>query len=232
MLRVKAIAPLRLEPAEVVRRQARYDLLGGPELEITLVNLEGEGAPLRFDHHQEIAASERLTYQSMLDADPGQYDVLLPDCVLDPAVDWTPAPAVPVHGILRLASGFIHALGLPFAAVTRNAAIGDELRRKVESYGLSQYLSSVEILDVDFCFVSDHDQWEKAMKPLVEDLSRKGVKVLLNGCSAVDIGQRRVGELLIVDPTELALRALGVGERVGAISSRMAHQDGDSGALA
>lgn len=230
MLRVKAIAPLRLEPAEMVRRQARYDLLGGPELEITLVNLEGEGAPLRFDHHQEIAVSERLTYQSMLDTDPDQYDVLLPDCVLDPAVDWTPVPSVAVHGILRLASGFIHALGLPFAAVTRNATIGDELRRKVESYGLLQYLSSVEILDVDFCFVSDHDQWEKAMKPLAEALSKQGVKVLLNGCSAVDIGQRRVGELLVVDPTELALRALSVGEDVGAITKRMTSPAGGSSA--
>lgn len=199
----------------MIRRQSRYDLLGGGDLKITLFNLEGPDAPLRFDSHDEIAVSEKLTYQSMLDSDPDQFDALLPDCVLDPAVGWIPAPSIAVYGILRLATGFLNALGLSFAAVTRNAVIGDELRLKVKNYGLSQSLTSVEILDVDFCFVSDHDQWEGAMKPLAERLSEKGVKVLLNGCSAVDVLQRNVGDLVVVDPTELALRALRVANGLG-----------------
>lgn len=218
MLRVKAIAPLRLDPEEMIRRQARYDLLGGRELKISLVNLTGKDAPLRFDHPEQIEASEQLTYQEMLNTDPGSFDVLLPDCVLDPAIGKLPVPTIPVHGILRLASGFIHSLGRSFAAITRNKVIGEELQRKVESYGLGPYLSSVEVLDVDFCFVSDHDQWETAMKPVADRLSARGVEILLNGCSAVDIAQRRLGNILVIDPTELALRALVLAGSVGAIS--------------
>lgn len=219
MLRVKTISPLKLEPEEVVRRQARYDALAAPDLEVTLFNLEGDDAPLRFDHPEEIEASEALTYREMRNTDPAEFDVLLPDCVLDPGLDKLPAPAVPAQGILRLASGFIHAMGSSFAAITRNAAIGEELSRKVGSYGLGTALSSVEILDVDFCFVSDHSQWELAMGPVVKRLASQGVKVLLNGCSAVDISQRRLEGVLVVDPTELALRALSVGYRIGAFSS-------------
>lgn len=216
---MKAIAPLRLEPEELIRRQSRYDLLGGPNLKITLFNLDGDGAPLRFDKPEEIVSSEHLTYREMLATDPDLFDVILPDCVLDPAVNWTPSPDVNVQGILRLAGGFISSLDVPFAAVTRNSVIGNDLRNKIEAYGLSKFLTSVEILDIDFCFVSDSDQWEAAMKPLATELSKRGVRVLLNGCSAVDIQMRRIGDLLVVDPTELALRALVVAEGIGAISS-------------
>lgn len=214
MIKVKAIAPLRLEEDEVARRQRRYDHLAAGEMEITLVNLEGEGAPLRFDSPEEIESSERLTYEEMLRTDPGEFDVILPDCVLDPGIDRRPASAVPAVGILALAVGHLHSLGVSFAAVTRNAVIGAELERKVKAYGLGDSLTGVEVLDIDFCFVSDHEGWSKAMAPLARSLADRGVGVLLNGCSAVDMASRSVEGVLVVDPTELALRMLGAASRV------------------
>lgn len=215
MLKIKAIAPLRLESQELQRRQRRYDALAGSELSVTLVNLEGKNAPKRLENGDDLAASEELTLQMIRDTSPNSFDAILPDCVLDPGVCVDQDAHLPVYGILRLSGGFIHALGYSFAAVTRNETIGGELARKIERYGFSSSLRSVETLNVDFCFVSDHDQWEGAMKPLAESLSKRGIGVLFNGCSAVDIAKRRVGGLVIIDPTELALQLLIAADKVG-----------------
>jgi len=215
MLRVKSIAPLRLEPAELVRRQARYQRLGGDRLDITLVNLDGDDAPGRMDTAGEIAASERLVAEEIARTDPAQFDVILPDCVLDPGIADIAEPPVPVAGILHLVAGHLASLGQRFAAVTRNQVIGDDLTRKVAAYGLSDVLTGVHVLDVDFCFVSDHAGWSQAMRPLRATLEAEGTGTLFNGCSAVDLDSDRLGAVSVVDPTALALRLLAVADSAG-----------------
>ena len=215
MLRVKAIAPLHLTDDEMIRRQARYDRLGGDQLAITLVNLTGDGAPDRFDTPEQIAASERLTALEIAGTDPDAFDVILPDCVLDPAVGEVDSPPVPVVGILQLVSSYLASVGRPFAAVTRNKVIGDELARKVDRYGLSRRLTGVHVLNVDFCLVSDHQGWAEAMAPLREELEVAGVQTLFNGCSAVDIDADHLGSVAVVDPTALALQLLSLAPSVG-----------------
>ena len=215
MLRVKAIAPLHLTDDEMIRRQARYHRLGGDQLAIMLVNLTGDGAPDRFDTPEQIAASERLTALEIAGTDPDAFDVILPDCVLDPAVGEIDSPPVPVVGILQLVSSYLASVGRPFAAVTRNKVIGDELARKVDRYGLGRRLTAVLVLDVDFCLVSDHRGWADAMAPLREELEAAGVQTLFNGCSAVDIDADHLGSVAVVDPTALALQLLSLAPSAG-----------------
>jgi allantoin racemase len=220
MLRVKSIAPLRLEPAELDRRQARYQRLGGDRLNITLVNLDGRDAPARMDTAEEIAASERLVAEEIGRTDPAQFDVILPDCVLDPGIADVADPPVPVAGILHLVAGHLASLGQRFAAVTRNQVIGDDLASKVGAYGLSDVLTGVHVLDVDFCFVSDHASWAQAMRPLQARLEAEGTGTLFNGCSAVDLDDDRLGRVSLVDPTALALRLLAVAGDAGLVGRR------------
>jgi len=208
MLRVKAIAPLRLAPEEMVRRQARYDRLGANHVQVTLFNLEGR-APCQLNTPDEIVESESFVRDEIARTDAREFDVILPDCVLDPAVGEAGESPVPLAGILRLAAGHLASLGEPFSAVTRNAAIGNELRRKIGGYGLGEFLTSVELLDVDFCFVSDHSGWAAAMEPVCASLAGHGVTRLLNGCSAVDVSDRHVNGVVVIDPTELAIQLLG-----------------------
>lgn len=219
MLRVKAIAPLQLADDEMVRRQARYDRLGGDRLAITLVNLTGKGAPERFDTPQQIAASERLTAREVMRTDPAAFDVILPDCVLDPAVGAVEGPPVPLVGILHLVTSYLASVGRPFAAVTRNRVIGEELVRKVGHYGLGRWLAGLHVLDVDFCLVSDHQGWADAMAPLRGKLESAGVQTLFNGCSAVDIDVDQLGSLAVVDPTALALQLLSLAPAAGLVGS-------------
>lgn len=217
MLRVKAIAPLHLSDEEMYRRQARFDRLGGDQLAITLVNLTGNGAPQRLDTPGQIVVSERLTAEDIDRTDRSRFDVVMPDCVLDPAVTEGAATPVPVAGILRLVTGYLAAMDRPFAAVTRNRAIGDELARKVKSYGLSAWLTGIHVLDVDFCLVADHQGWSDAMAPLRGELEAAGVQTLFNGCSAVDLDTDHLGSVAVVDPTALALRLLTLAPTVGVV---------------
>lgn len=217
MLRVKAIAPLQLADDELIRRQARYDRLGGDRLAITLVNLSGDDAPDRFDTPEQIAASERLTAREVMRTDQEAFDLILPDCVLDPAVGDVEDPPRPVVGILHLVTSYLASVGRPFAAVTRNQVIGEELARKVSHYGLARWLTGVHVLDVDFCLVSDHRGWADAMAPLRGELESTGVQTLFNGCSAVDIDADHLGSVAVVDPTALALQLLSLAPAAGLV---------------
>jgi Asp/Glu/hydantoin racemase len=219
MLRVKAIAPLHLTDEEVQRRQLRYEHLSGKALVVKLFNLD-QRAPEQLNTAEDIAASELLVREEILRTTTEEFDVILPDCVLDPAVGEMSESPVPLVGILRLAAGYISSIGETFAAVTRNKAIGNELSRKIESYGLAGWLTSVALLDVDFCLISDNSGWSVAMEPVTSRLAANGVSKLINGCSAVDIADRNVGSVLVIDPTQLALKLLGVAWSVGALGNQ------------
>lgn len=223
MMRVKAVAPLRLPAEEMVRRQRRYTRLGGDRLSLSLVNLP-EAAPRRLDSAGDIALSERLVRTEIGRTDPDRFDLVLPDCVLDPGVAGVaataegtgePDPPVPVAGILRLAAGHLAALGQPFAAVARNRPIADELAARLTAYGLADRLVSIHVLDADFCLVSDDAGWSAALAPLAATLAASGVRTLLNGCSAVELPDNRINGVLVVDPTWLALRLLAVADETG-----------------
>ncbi|HUY50276.1 MAG TPA: aspartate/glutamate racemase family protein [Streptosporangiaceae bacterium] len=209
MLRIAAIAPLRLTPEEMDRRQRRYHQLGGDAVRIDLTNL-GRGAPRRLETAADIARSETAVREVISTTDPARYDCVLPDCVLDPAAGDPPEKGIPVFGILRLAVGHLASLGLSFAAVTRNSAIADELLRRVNDYGLARSVETVRVLDADFCLISDDSGWSDALSPVTASLARSGTRMLLNGCSAVDLPDNRINGVTVVDPTKLAIRVLAL----------------------
>lgn len=209
MLRILAIAPLRLTDAELARRQRRYHQLGGDSVRIDLTNLEG-GAPERLETDDDIATSDEAVREVIRRTDAARYDCILPDCVLDPGVADAPRTGVPVFGILRLVSGHLTSLGLTFAAVTRNEAIGAELRRLVTAYGFAQSIEAVHAMGADFALISDDAAWAGALSPITLTVCQHGTRTLVNGCSAVDLPSDQINGVTVVDPTKLAIRLLAV----------------------
>ena len=143
-MRVRAITPIHVDTGELVRRQHRYDTLAPPGISVHLDDLgDGADVPRALETADDIRRSEALLRSQLRRTDPAAYDLVLPDCVLDPAVDADPDQPVPVLGILRLATHLLAATGQRFAAVARNRAIADELARKVAGYGLGDLLTDV-----------------------------------------------------------------------------------------
>lgn len=204
------VAPLRLADDELARRQARYEALAEDELSVHLRNL-GPGAPERLERTADVEASWRLVAAEVAKVTPGEADLVMPDCVLDPGVGERTAPrprGVVTAGILRLSAGVLAGFGERWAAVARNAAIAAELDRRVRGYGLDDDFRGAEVIDADFCTIADPDAWCAAMAPVCARLRRQGVRFVLNGCSAVELTSGAVEGVGVVDPTKLAIRQL------------------------
>lgn len=207
MLRIRAITPIHVDGEELRRRQQRYDRLAPEGIRIHLDDLgDDPTVPRALQTEQDVRRSEELVIDAIRRTDPERYDTVLPDCVLDPGVGVVSDAPVPVVGLLCLSTHFLAAGGQQFAAVTRNSATGEELRRKAASYGLSDDLTDVRVLGLSVEDISDDRTWAEAITRSVADLP---VGAVVNGCSAVDVRAAGAGPR-IIDPTAVALRVLGL----------------------
>jgi allantoin racemase len=202
VIRVHAVTPIHVDPAELGRRQARYDTLSPPGLAVSLHDI-GPDAPTALDTAEQVRESERLVVAALRAADPDGHDVLLPDCVLDPGVELLEGE-LPVVGLLKLAVGWQVLTGRRVGALTRNRAIADELADRVAAYGWADRFAGVRVLDLDVHAIADTGRWNAAVDAALSSFG-PGTAVV-NGCSAVDVPGRRA-----VDPTALALRLLAAG---------------------
>jgi len=202
-----SVTPIHVDADELARRRRRYAELSPDGVRVHLVDV-GPHAPRQLADETDLHASERAV-RAVLAEQYGQgYDYLMPDCVLDPAV---PGARPQVRGMLRLVLSHLVSTGHQVAAVTRNQAIGDELRRRARVYGFDESLLAVAVLRLGPDSVADAQKWNAAMRTALEDLAGQGATAVLNGCSAVDVTDRPETGPLVVDPAATAL-ALFAGE--------------------
>jgi len=211
-VRIRAITPIRVGATELARRQRRYRRLSPAAIEVTLVDLEdGPDVPRALETEDDVRRSERLVVAEARRTNAEEFDVVLPDCVLDPGVGVGADTPVPLVGILSLTAHLLAGTGARFAALTRNEAIAAELAAKVRYYGLADRLTEVRVLGLDVASIPDDSAWADAIGRAVGDLP---VATVVNGCSAVELQPHRSGPV-IVDPTATALRVLGLVAEAG-----------------
>jgi Asp/Glu/hydantoin racemase len=213
-MRVRSITPIRVPEDELERRRERYARLAPPGVDVHLDNLvDGPATPRQLETDDDVARSSDLVLAMALETDPAEYDLVLPDCVLDPAVARVREEPVPIVGILQLVATNLAMLGRSFTAVTRNRAIADELADRIEAYGLAGRFHGVDVLDLDFEAIQDDRRWHAALAPSRMAALHRGAQAVINGCSAVDVDDDAPGAPA-VDPTGLALRLLGASADV------------------
>lgn len=210
-MRIRAITPIHVGGEELRRRQARYNRLAPPGLELHLHDLpDGSEVPRALGDDDAVRASEAAVAAAAAETDPNRYDVIVPDCVLDPAVGVATAP-LPLVGISALVVHHLTALGRRYAIVTRNRAISDEYVRKLAFYGFDGDLTGALVLDLAFDAIADDRVWDQALRAAREKAAAGGAAVVVNGCSAVDLLDAVDGLPPALDPTALALRLLAAG---------------------
>lgn len=214
MLRVRAITPIHVDDAELRRRQQRYDRLAPEGISIQLGDLgDDPGVPVQLQTEDDVRRSEELVIAEIRRTDAERFDAVLPDCVLDPGVGVVQDAPLPVVGLLSLCGHFLAGAGQRFAAVTRNAAIAEELRRKADSYGLTDVLTEVRVLGLSVQDIADDRTWAEAVTRAVADLR---VGAVFNACSAVEVHEAGSGPR-IVDPTAAALRVLALASELDVV---------------
>lgn len=201
-----AITPIHVQPAELARRQRRYERLAPAGVTVTLEDVgEGSEVPRALETADDIAASESVLVERFRSADADRFDAFLPDCVLDPVVDADVSVDRPVFGIARLTAHFLSGFGSRVGAVARNPAIAAELDRKLKSYGLTP-ARPTDVLGLSVDDIADDAAWAVAVERAVASMPCDRV---INACSAVDIVGDDRGPVL-VDPTWTALQMIGV----------------------
>ncbi|GAA2334631.1 aspartate/glutamate racemase family protein [Streptomyces kunmingensis] len=210
-MKILSVTPIRVGADELTRRQDRYRRLAPPGVECVLEEI-GADAPDRFATADDIAASTAAVSKALAAAPDDGFAFRMPDCVLDPAVPVTPdGTEIQTVGMLRLSAAHLVATGRTFGAVTRNRAIGDALAHRIEEYGFGPWFAGVTVLDLDFDAISDTARWNDAVRGALDGFAARGVRAVINGCSAVDTDTPHTVEL--VDPAALALRLLAAGGR-------------------
>ena len=204
-MRIHSVTPIHVSEEELARRQARYDELLPDGLTLELHDI-GPDAPTALDTDEDVRASEAAV-TAALRAAPAGYDVLLPDCVLDPGVAAL-SGELPVVGLLQLSLGWQVIRNRTVGAVVRNRAIADELSARARVYRWADHLSPVQVLGLGVDAIADHDQWDAALDAAVEQVGAD-TRWVINGCSAVPVEDGRA--TTVIDPTALALRLLAAG---------------------
>jgi Asp/Glu/hydantoin racemase len=208
-VRIHASTPLYVGEEELARRQARYDRIAPAGVTIELHDLP-DAAPRSLETEEDCRASEEFVIEA-LSAAPQGVDAVFADCVLDPGITTLQRTlSIPAIGILRTNLAHARALGRPTAAVVRNQAIADEMRRIAEESGLGDVLTDIRLLKLDFAAVTDHDLWQAQLESAAADAAEAGASTLLNGCSAVDT-DATTGPVTVYDPVARALRLVAAG---------------------
>ncbi len=205
-MRIFSITPIHVGPTELARRQERYSALLPAGVTLDLADI-GPDAPRALDTEEDVRASETAVIAALRSAHQG-YDVLLPDCVLDPGVAAL-ADELPVVGILQLSLGWQVIRGRKSGMVARNDAIAEELMARARTYGWEEHVSGVEVLGLGVESIADHAQWDQALDQALTTFNGT-VDTVINGCSAVWVDGK--DSVPVVDPTGLALRLLAAGE--------------------
>lgn len=212
MRRVFSATPIHVDDAELDRRRRRYAALAPENVVVDLVD-SGAEAPGELGAEADLRASENAVAAAFAKYATADYDYLLPDCVLDPGLPARAGNVVPrPQGMLRLVMRDLAEAGHRVAAVTRNAVIAAELRRKVHEYGFDAAFLSIAVLDLDVERIADSREWNAAVHTALRDLGDHGATAVINGCSAVDVTSPAESGPLVVDPAAAALRLLGSGD--------------------
>ncbi|OKI63372.1 aspartate/glutamate racemase family protein [Micromonospora sp. CB01531] len=213
-MKIIALTPAHVGPAEIRRRQARYDSFSSTDCPVVVLDQPDEpGVPRSFDTPDLIRSADRCVVARArgLTLEPG--DVLMPDCILDTALE-TVRSGIPGHalGILEITVSTLTGLGLRFGAVARNQAVADALTRRIQDYHPGDLFVGTRILALPTEAVADAATWGAALRRHVDELAAQGAECVINGCSAVDVDSRGIP---VIDPARLAVRIVSTAAAAG-----------------
>lgn len=204
-VRLRLVTAITVSDAQLAVRRAVYEAALPGHFDVTLVNAATEGpATERIESRADLRSADeavRSVLREEIDA-----DLLVPDCVLDPAYpDYDGAP-VPVLGMFEAVAGHVRDRGRTFRVVARNEIMAARLTELSGHYGVDDTFGRAVALEVPSEHAFDASAWAAHITGLLDPRDATPVFV---ACTGIDIPALRAAGIDAVGPIELFAQALG-----------------------
>lgn len=209
--RVKIISPLKVDEADLRRRQMRYREHAGPDTEVTVFNLP-EG-PATLDTPGDILFCEHAVFQAGMQMDPAAFDAILIDCVFDPAVSALREQCpVPVFGPMKATLPLATLVADKFSYIARAKRQTQWLAEMAHKYGYADRMASARFLGISYEESRNPHTFDDAMvRQLRRVIDEDGARAVVMGSTTMALSDRvkeAAGNVPLFMPGMAALRVM------------------------
>ncbi len=188
--RVKIISPIRIDQADLERRQVRYGTTASPGTQITVCNLP-EG-PTTLDTVADIVACEYQVFQVGATTRENECDAILIDCVFDPAVDAIQKhTGIPTFGPMRTTLSLVHLVAQNFAIIARTQQQCDMMTDVIRRYGFGDSLIGTRPLGITYAQARQPAIFTEAMVTQIKNaVEQDGAQAILMGSTTMALNDQ------------------------------------------
>ena len=210
-LRVKIISPIKIDEADLRRRQIRYTEHAGEDTRVQVFNLED--GPRTLDSPGDLLFCEHAVFLEGMKTDPDEYDAILIDCVFDPALEELRKQApVATFGPMLTTLPMVRTVADQFSFVARAESQTQWLKDVAEGYGYGEHLASSRALGITYEESRDPTIFDKAMsQQLSVVIHEDGAQAVIMGSTTMalsDTVKQSAGTTPLFLPGMVALRAM------------------------
>lgn len=191
-LRIKVISPIKVDEADLERRQVRYSQRAGPNTSIAVFNLED--GPTALNTPGDMLYCEYAVFREGAKTSSEEFDAILIDCVFDPAVDaLAEHTGLPTFGPMRTTLPLVPLVSPNFGIVARAEKQCEMLADLVVRYGFGDYLISTRALGITYPESRKPEVFTEAMcRQLGRVTQKDGARAVVMGSTTMALGSEIV----------------------------------------
>lgn len=183
--RVKIVSPIKIDEADLKRRQVRYGEAAGPGTQIEVFNLP-EG-PTTLDTAADLVFCEYAVFQQGANTRADEFDAILIDCVFDPAVDsLRDHTGLPTFGPMRTTLSLVPLVAKRFSIIARSEKQCELLTDLLQRYGYGDVLASTRALGISYAEARKSEVFAQAMKHQIKNaIENDGARAIVMGSTTM-----------------------------------------------
>jgi allantoin racemase len=190
--RVKIVSPIKIDEADLKRRQVRYGEAAGPGTHIEVFNLP-EG-PTTLDTVADLVFCEYAVFQQGANTRADKFDAILIDCVFDPAVDSLRGhTGLPTFGPMRTTLSLVPLVAKTFSVIARSEKQCELLTDLLKRYGYGDALASTRALGISYAEARKSEVFTQAMKHQIKNaIDNDGARAIVMGSTTMALSDELI----------------------------------------
>lgn len=209
--RVKVISPIKVDDADLRRRQMRYSEHAQKDTFIQVFNLED--GPRTLDSAGDLLFCEHAVFLEGMKTEPEDFDAILIDCVFDPALEALREQSrVATFGPMLTTLPLVRVVADQFSYVARAERQTIWLQEIAEKYGYGPQLVSSRALGITYQESRNPTTFDEAMRRELQGaILEDGAGAVVMGSTTMALSdpvKEAAGSTPLFLPGMVALRAM------------------------